>query len=174
MSQPHDTADRIEQAWRRERPDLDPSSIGVVTRIWHLAKELGDRRRRLLAERGIDAAQMDLLGALRRSGDPWTLTTRDLAAATQVTPGAISQRVARAEERRWVTRRHGPARTVEVTLTPAGRALVDDVAADIFAADDDLLAPLTDRQRAQLASTLRLLTTGSAPDRPLPHVGQPD
>ena len=49
---------------------------------------------------------------LRRSGPPYTLTTRELGERTLVTAGAISQRVARAEAEGLVSRaavRPGPA-----------------------------------------------------------------
>ena len=51
-----DRSDRIMSAWQRERPDLDPSSVAVITRIWHLAKVFEDERRRLLEGEGIDRA----------------------------------------------------------------------------------------------------------------------
>lgn len=33
-----DAIDRIEQAWRRERPDIDVSSVGVISRIWRVSR----------------------------------------------------------------------------------------------------------------------------------------
>ena len=81
--------DRIEAEWRHERPDLDPSSIGVVTRVWELAKILGDRRRKLLVEQDVDPALMDLLGLLRRNGAPHALSTRELTERAMVSAGAI-------------------------------------------------------------------------------------
>lgn len=174
MAEPRDIADGVEAAWRSARPDLDPSSVGIVTRIWHLAKLFGDHRRRLLAEHGIDAAQMDLLGTLRREGAPWTLTTRELAARTHITPGAVSQRVARAEERGWVSRAPATGRRVDVTLSPAGRRLADEIAADIFTADDELLAALSPHRRAQLSGLLRELTLTLDDGRVLGHVGGDD
>ena len=39
----HDGVDEIIEQWRRERPDLDPSPIGVVGRISRLARVLEGR-----------------------------------------------------------------------------------------------------------------------------------
>src|SRR5689334_14987242 len=108
MSTETDRAGWIEAAWRRERPDLDPSSIAVITRIWHLAKVFADERRRLLAALDLDPALLDLLGTLRRSGAPYMLTTRELAEHPLVTPAAISQRLTRAERAGWVIRTPEP------------------------------------------------------------------
>ncbi len=172
MAKPtEDRSERIESEWRRERPDLDPSSIGVVTRVWELAKTFGDRRRRLLAEQHVDSALMDLLGQLRRSGPPHALTTRELAERAMVSAGAISQRLTRAENRGWVRRVPGPARQVVVELTDEGRETVDRVAGLIFAADDEALAGLSDRQRRDLAALLRRLTLTLGSGGPIPHVG---
>lgn len=157
MSAPQDRAGAIEAAWRRERPDLDPSSIGVVTRVWHLAKLFGEQRRRLLAEHDVDPALLDLLGTLRRSGPPCTLSTRELAHRALVTPAAISQRLSRAEAAGWVTRVRGDARSVEVHLTEAGRAVIDAAAGAIFAREDVLLAGLTPDEREHLARLLQAL-----------------
>ncbi|HWM73453.1 MAG TPA: MarR family transcriptional regulator, partial [Nocardioides sp.] len=82
-----DRSDGIEAEWRRARPDLDPSSIGVVTRVWELAKVFGDRRRRLLAEQDLDPALMDLLGLLRRGGAPHAMSTRELTERAMVSAG---------------------------------------------------------------------------------------
>ncbi len=166
-----DRSERIETEWRRERPDLDPSSIGVVTRVWELAKIFGDRRRRLLAEQDVDSALMDLLGLLRRSGPPHALTTRELTERAMVSAGAISQRLTRAENRGWVRRVPGPARQVVAELTDEGRDTVDRVAGLIFAADDEALAGLSDRQRRDLAALLRRLTLTLGSGGPIPHVG---
>lgn len=153
-----DRAAVIEAQWRRERPDLDSSSIGVITRIWHLGKIFSTNRRNLLATIGIDAALMDLLGTLRRSGDPYRLTTRELADASAVSPAAISQRLARAEQRGWVRREPGPARRVEVQLTEEGSRITDEVAGAIFASDEAMLDGLSATDRADLTRLLAALS----------------
>ena len=159
-------------AWERERPDLDPSSIGVVTRIWHLAKVFGLERRRLLATVGVEPSLMDLLGALRRGGEPYAMSTRELAEREAVTPAAISQRLTRAEQKGWVTREPGDGRTVLVQLTDTGREIVDSTAGAIFAHEDGLLANLSDDRRAALADLLRELCLELTTDIPVGHVGE--
>lgn len=151
----YDRAAEIMAAWRRERPDLDPSSVGTVTRIWHLAKVFGTERRKLLAELDIEPALMDLLGTLRRSGSPYALTTRELAEREAVTPGAISQRLTRAEQKGWVVREPASGRQVLVRLTRAGRQVVDATAGAIFAHEDRLISVLAPDRREALAQLLK-------------------
>lgn len=166
-----DRAGWIEAAWRRERPDLDPSSIAVITRIWHLAKVFADERRQLLATLDVDPALLDLLGTLRRAGHPYTLTTRELAHHTLVTPAAISQRLTRAERHGWVTRTPSSGRRVLVQLTNAGRELIDHVAGHIFERERELLASLTETEQRQLATQLERLILAIAEPGPIPYVG---
>ncbi|MFF0743195.1 MarR family winged helix-turn-helix transcriptional regulator [Streptomyces sp. NPDC004111] len=149
----------IADAWERERPGTPVGSIGIVTPIWRLAKLLGDDRRRVLARAGIDVATLDLLSVLRRSGDPYTLSTRELGVRSLVTAGAVSQRVARAEREGLVTRSPGGGRprTVEVTLTAAGHALVEEAVDQVLGREAELIDSLTPEQQSRLAELLRVL-----------------
>ena len=165
--------DRIQWAWLRERPGTPVASIGVITRIWRVAKLLQDDRRRTLARLGVDTPTLDLLGTLRRAGPPYRLTPGELARATLVTPAAVSQRLARAEARGLVRRdRSGPdGRSVTVALTPAGHTLVERTVDELLTHEEALLSALTGGQREELAGLLRLLLanlTGraGAEDRP--------
>ncbi|MFJ9455898.1 MarR family transcriptional regulator [Kitasatospora sp. NPDC101447] len=80
------------------------AGIEVVTPVWWLGKLFADDRARVLRTAGIDAATLDLLSVLRRSGAPYVLITREPARRTLVTAGAVSQRVARAEAQGLVAR----------------------------------------------------------------------
>ena len=139
-----DGVDRIQQAWRRERPGMPVESIGVITRIWHAGKLLADERRRTLSMLGIDAATLDLLSTLRRAGPPYRLSCGEIARQGLVSAGAISQRLARAERRGLVRRSKGgdDGRTVLVELTPAGHRFIEERVDDLLRL---LLADLTDR-----------------------------
>ncbi|WP_241778029.1 MarR family transcriptional regulator [Streptomyces sp. CT34] len=163
-------------AWQRERPGTPVSSIGIVTPIWQLAKLLGDDRRRVLAGAGVDPATLDLLSVLRRSGPPYTLSTRELGRRSLVTAGAVSQRVARAEREGLVTRRPGGGRprTVLVELTRAGHDLVESTVDQVLVREAELLESLTPEQQAQLAGLLRILlqdTQRRLGDDRIGHVG---
>ena len=161
MSDQPPTAAEVAAAWDRELPGVATGSIGVVTPLWRAAKLLADERRRTLERLGVDAATLDLLSTLRRAGEPWTLTTRQLAARTLVTAGAVSQRVARAEREGLVTRETSDAsrRAVGVTLTTQGHTVIERVVRDLLAHEESLLAALAPEDRDALAVSLpRLLS----------------
>lgn len=161
---PHDLIDtvatlppaEIAAAWDRELPGVPTSSIAVITPLWRVAKLLADDRRRTLDRLGVDSATLDLLSTLRRAGEPWSLTTRQLAARTLVTAGAISQRVARAQALGLVERSPSDAgrRAVAVTLTPEGHRVVERVVRELLAHEETLLDALTPQARAALADGL--------------------
>jgi DNA-binding MarR family transcriptional regulator len=149
----------IVAAWRRERPGAPTEGIPVVTLVWRLGKLLADERRRVLAAAGVDAATLDLLSVLRRSGPPYTVTTRALAAGSLVTAGAISQRVARAEREGLVTRAPAAGRAVAVSLTPLGHAVIERVVDDVLGREAELVAGLPERERQRLVAGLSTLLT---------------
>jgi len=146
----------IVAAWGRERPDDDVSSIRVVTPLWRLAAALGRARAEALAGFGLDQSRLDVLGALRRSGPPYRLTAGELSRRCRVTAGATSQRVQRLEQDGYVARVRDEhdRRTVYVALTPGGSAKLDQVFAAVMAADEDVLSPLTKRDRTDLEQIL--------------------
>ncbi|MVO87633.1 MarR family transcriptional regulator [Streptomyces sp. p1417] len=171
------SAQGIAAAWERERPGTPVSSIGIMTPVWQLAKLFGDDRRRVLARAGVDAATLDLLSVLRRSGPPYALSTREIGRRSLVTAGAVSQRVARAEQEGLVTRARGGGRprTVLVSLTPAGHDLVEATVDQVLHRDAELLTGLTPEQQATLTELLQTLLTDVQDrlgDDWIGHVGQ--
>ena len=157
MPKSHDEVDETVRAWQRERPGTPTDGIGITTRIWRLAKLLGEERRRTLAAAGADPSTLDLLSVLRRSGPPYRLSTRALAARTRVTKGAISQRVERAERQDLVSRRRGPGRTVEVALLPRGHATVDRLVDRVLGREAELLSVLDPEEQRRLTELLHAL-----------------
>ncbi|MBX6356527.1 MAG: MarR family transcriptional regulator [Micromonosporaceae bacterium] len=152
-------ASEIAAAWQRERPGTPTTSIEIVTPIWRLAKLFADDRNRVLRRAGIDAATLDLLSVIRRSGPPYSLSTREIGRRTLVTAGAISQRVTRAEREGLVRRSPGPGgREVQVSLTADGHALIERSVDQVLGREAMLVAGLSPAERATLVDLLGKLT----------------
>ena len=163
-----DHVDRILEQWRTERPDLDTSPIAVVGRVSAAARRVDVRLRRTFARHGLDGASFDVLATLRRTGAPYRLTPGELMRTAMVTSGAITQRLDRLESRGLVTRTAAAqdGRSVLVTLTGTGLALVDEVLPGHLATEELMLAGLDPAQRDALAAGLRaLLLSLDAADR---------
>ena len=150
----------IALAWRRERPGTPTESIEIVTPIWRLAKLFAEDRARVLREQRIDAATLDLLAVLRRSGPPYALTSGQIAKRALVTAGAISQRLAKAERAGLVERSAGTAarHSVLVTLTAAGHELIERSVDAVLGREADLVASLSTDERVILTELLQKLT----------------
>lgn len=146
----------IVRAWQRERPDVDVSSITLITPVWRIGRAVMENRRRALAAYDLDQSGLDVLGALRRAGEPYRLTATELSRRCGVTAGATTQRVARLETRGHVerTREEPDRRTVHVGLTPAGNTMLDEVFAEVMAADEAMLDGISPRDRATLVRIL--------------------
>jgi DNA-binding MarR family transcriptional regulator len=152
-----DGVDAIDDAWRRERPDIDSSSIGIITRIWRLARFLDRARGEALAKLGTDATTLDALATLRRAGRPYRLTAGEMQRRSLVTAGAVTQRLDKLEHAGLV-RREGDqrdGRVVQVVLTASGRRLVDRIFVELMRQEQALLAPFTHRERETLVALLR-------------------
>jgi DNA-binding MarR family transcriptional regulator len=149
----------IAASWRQELPGVRAEGIEIITPLWRIAKVLADDRRRTLVSLGIDGATLDLVSVIRRAGPPYELTTREIARRTLITPGAVSQRVARAEESGLIERAPSPAsrRAVAVRLTDAGHALINATVRPLLDHEADLIAVLTGDERAVLAKLERTL-----------------
>ncbi|MET9285053.1 MarR family winged helix-turn-helix transcriptional regulator [Nocardia beijingensis] len=150
---------QIAFAWRRELPGARVESIEILTPLWRVAKLLTDERQRTLQRLGIDESTLDLLSTLRRSGPPYQLTTRQIAARSLVTAGAISQRLARAEAAGLILREPTSAtrRGVLVTLTPEGHRHIERVVPALLEHETAFTDRLPADERAVLTAALRTL-----------------
>jgi DNA-binding MarR family transcriptional regulator len=167
MTTPQDALDRILDQWRRERPDLDCSPMGIIGRISQVQREVHLAQRATFARHGLDVPSFDVLAALRRAGPPYQLTPTALMRTALVTSGAITQRLDRLEERGLITRERSrdDGRAVVVSLTDAGREALDAALPEHLDTERKLLEGLSDDDREQLAGLLRrfLLGLGRVP-----------
>lgn len=154
-----DEVDEVVGAWRRERPDLPTEPMQVWSRILRLAMYLDEARRAAHAAHHLEAWEFDVLAALRRAGDPYTLKPGQLLKETHVTSGTMTNRVDRLVKRGYVLRQADPSdgRAVRVVLTAEGKAAVDAALGDLLEAEEALLAGFSDAEREQLTDQLRRL-----------------
>ncbi|KAE8763076.1 MarR family transcriptional regulator [Georgenia thermotolerans] len=136
--------------------------MGVLGRLSRASQLLDRELRTFFAGHGLQPGEFDILATLRRAGTPHRLSAGALAESSMVTSGAITNRIDRLVAKGYVTRETDPEnrRSVLITLTDAGRALVDAVAGAHLENERRLLGPLTAAQQDQLAGLLRRLLAG--------------
>jgi DNA-binding MarR family transcriptional regulator len=158
----HDGVDEILAQWRRERPDLDHSPIGVVGRVSRLARELERRLEPVYRAHGLEPGWHDLLATLRRNGPPFRMRPTDLTSTLMLTSSGTTKRLDRLEQAGLIAREPDPGdrRGTLIALTDKGRNLIDGLTPDHLANEDRLLAALSPDERERLAGLLRQLLLG--------------
>lgn len=165
-----DDVDRIVEAWRRERPDLDVQPLTVLSRVTRLARHLDHAREESFSTHNLDGWEFDVLAALRRAGEPYSLSPGQLASETMVTSGTMTNRVDRLVARGLVNRFPDPEdrRGVRVELTHEGKQAVDGALTDLLKREHVLLDQLDSADREALAQLLRTLLAQFDRDQPTP------
>ena len=153
-----DPIDEILDQWSDERPDLDTASLGVVIRVMTLYRSFRREATRALESLDLELWEYDVLSALRRQGSPYVLPATRLARETDLSSGAMTNRIDRLETRGLVRRRPDPSdrRGVNVSLTARGRKLIDKAIQYRLDSARDSLRALSPAQQRKLARLLRV------------------
>jgi DNA-binding MarR family transcriptional regulator len=154
-----DAVDQITAQWHRERPELDTEPMAVFGRIYRLARAMGDRVEQVYARFGIGRGEFDVLAALRRSGEPFSLSPTVLAESLMLTTGGMTGRLDKLERAGLVERCPDPndRRALKACLTGKGRDLVDEALAAGLVVQSEALDHLQPEDRSALADHLRAL-----------------
>ncbi|MGW0944113.1 MarR family winged helix-turn-helix transcriptional regulator [Streptomyces sp. NPDC002623] len=155
-----DPVDAIIGQWATVRPDLDTAAMEVFGRISRLARAMTDRMEKAYGALGIGRGEFDVLATLRRSGEPYTLSPRQLSATLMLTTGGMTGRLDKLERAALLRRSPDPhdRRGLQVTLTDKGLDLVDRaVGAGLAVQTEALNAALNAEQAGRLADLLREL-----------------
>jgi DNA-binding MarR family transcriptional regulator len=162
MAKETDVVDRIVEAWMAQRPDLDFSPLEVLSRVDRLSRHLDRARRDAFRRSDLESWEWDVLSALRRAGEPFQLTPKQLLQQTLVSSGTMTNRIDRLVDRHLVRRQADPVdgRSILVILTDDGRIRVDAAITRLVDAEAVLLGALSRGDRERLAGLLRKLSLG--------------
>jgi DNA-binding MarR family transcriptional regulator len=156
---PEDSVDALLASWADARPDLDMSPVGIVTRLLRIRAYVDRELDRVFDAYDLTSPSFAVLVTLTRIGGENGVSQRRLADELGLTPGTISVRIDRLVEQGLVRREADPdsKRSVQISLTGAGRELFERVVPVHLANEDRLLAALEPGEREQLAGLLRKL-----------------
>jgi DNA-binding MarR family transcriptional regulator len=127
---------------------------------------MGERTEKAYARFGIGRGEFDVLATLRRAGEPYTLSPRQLSATLMLTTGGMTGRLDKLERAGLLRRSPDPhdRRGLKVTLTDKGLELIDEAVGAGLAVQTEALSGLDAEQAGQLAELLReLLRTTEGP-----------
>jgi DNA-binding MarR family transcriptional regulator len=153
-----DRADVLVDLLGEPSSGLDAATRKLSIRLRRLASHVERELRRELAAEGIEVWEFEMLLALQRAAKH-QLSAGALLRGSQVTAGAITNRVARLEKRGYLRRDIDPAdrRQILVTLTPAGRRRASRLEAIHTTAEQRLLGQAGSAAIGRMCEDLRNL-----------------
>ena len=140
-------------------PGVDPEVEGIVDRINGLRRRFTAMADETLEELGLGLGEWKVLTTLRLGGPPFQRSAGMLAKRTELSSGAMTNRLDRMEEAGLVKRVADPddRRGVLVELTKEGHRLWEDGLCAQSANESFVAAALTKDEKRQLNALLRRL-----------------
>ncbi|MDA8291464.1 MAG: MarR family transcriptional regulator [Actinomycetota bacterium] len=156
-----DRTDLLVERWHAQNESVDVDTKSLAIRLRRANQHVGRALREDLARLEMETWEAEVLLAVRRHGGR-SVHAGELVRDSQVTSGAITNRIARLERRGWARRDVDPEdrRQVLVSLTDEGRRAADRVIASRAGAEERLFAVLDRSTRARMAADLRALLVG--------------
>jgi DNA-binding MarR family transcriptional regulator len=155
-----DHVDRwLETAHLEDIPNLDLAVEGIVHRMNGLTRRIKRSHNEVLDEHGLSWGEWELLGALRRAGPPFRRSAGELAEISELSSGAMTNRLDKLETAGFVKRLPDPddRRGVLVELTKSGRQKWLDSTGAEAEREATIGAALSNSEKEQLNALLRRL-----------------
>ena len=155
-----DYVDDAVEGWAKQVPKIETSALEITGRLDRIARHLDRRATEAMTDSGLNCRDLEVLGALRRSG--CGLPAGQLARAAMLTSGGMTGQADRLANAGLVVRRPDPEdrRAVLVSLTPEGKRAAEGALTAYLGAGEQALAVLTEEERETLAELLRKLLVG--------------
>jgi len=152
-----DIIDSLIEEWNQERPDLDASAMEVVGRILKLGKLLEKRAGKVLQESGIYYTDLDVLATLRRSGNPYELTPKELMQSVLITSGAMTALLDRLTKLELICRAPDDkdGRIKRACLTDKGKKIIDKAISVRFRDATESVSCLTRTEQNEFSRLLK-------------------
>jgi DNA-binding MarR family transcriptional regulator len=143
--------------------------MAVVVRLLRVARRFDEAQDEFFSALGLKPGWLDVLGALRRAGDPYRLTPTKLSEEALISTAGMTNRLDRLEQAGLIRRLPDPddRRGVLVELTNDGLELVDAAVDAHRGLSRRLLGGLEGTEREELDALLKKLLapldSGEAP-----------
>ncbi|MEI9932480.1 MAG: MarR family transcriptional regulator [Rhizomicrobium sp.] len=155
-----DHVDRALAAWAREMPDVEIKGADVLNRASRVVLESRRAIEENLRHHGLDTGEFEVLAALRRAGEPYSLRPTELYRSLMISSGGLTARLDRLEGAGLIRRRAADddARSVIVELTREGRKKIEAAFRADMEIENRMVSGLSESERAELVRLLRKLT----------------
>lgn len=153
---------RLRASWKVAMPHVDTMPMELLGRINRISSQSTQLLDQILAPSGVSRSEFDVLCALARSER--ALRANEVTAQTMLSGAATTKLTARLEQAGLIKRERleRDGRGVLLTLTDAGRTLVETQFPRCLDGDKQLLRGLSDDEQATLAGLLRKVSDNAA------------
>jgi DNA-binding MarR family transcriptional regulator len=166
-----DLVDVALETWKREFPNMDVTTEGLVSRIHKISRYIDKALSETAQEFGLTVGDWELLSCLRRQGPPYKCSPSELSRDLMLSSGAMTNRLDKLEEQGLIARHPDPSdrRGVQVELTTKGRDIWSE-AVDMQAAKEKFFADaLTDEEKDLTNDLLRKMLLAFRSKGPYPR-----
>ena len=152
-----DWIDESSEAWAREYPDVDMSTLSPITRLVRLGVLMDTFLKETLEPHQLTPSDYAVISTLRRAGEPYELSPSNLYTALERSSGGMTKMLKRLENLGFVERTPDPedGRSNLVALTPSGTELEEQIFHVFISRTHDLLGELPESKREELDGSLR-------------------
>ncbi len=154
-----DIIDDLVSEWNKEEPSLDVSAMEVVGRLILLGKILEKRAGIAIQSSEIHYTDLDVLATIRRSGEPYELTPKQLMKSVLITSGSMTALLNRLEKLGLIvrTKDESDKRIKRAKLTKKGISVIDKAIKLRFEEANKSISSLDTNERYSLSGLLKKL-----------------
>jgi len=151
-----DWIDKFAEAWAREYPATDTSSLLLITRLARLSILIESFQRESLEPHNLTPNDYAVLAALRRAGPPYELSPSKLYTDLERSSGGMTKMLKRLESLGFVKRTPDPddGRSTLVALTPEGIEVEEESFKLFLSRTHDLLEPISEAELKEIDQSL--------------------
>ena len=159
-----DWIDEFSEAWAREYPDVDMSTLSPITRLVRLGVLMDIFQKETLEPFDLTPSDYAVLSTLRRAGPPYQLSPSELYTVLERSSGGMTKMLKRLEGLGLVERIPDPEdrRSIRVLLTEPGVALQEEIFNVFLSRTQELLHSVSPVKLREIDNSLRLLLDGIA------------
>ena len=157
-----DWIDESLEAWAREYPDVDMSTLSPITRLVRLGVLMDTFQKETLEPFDLTPSDYAVLSTLRRAGPPYQLSPSELYTVLERSSGGMTKMLKRLEGLGLIERIPDPEdrRSIRVLLTESGVALQEEIFNVFLSRTQELLHSVSPAKLREIDNSLRLLLDG--------------
>jgi DNA-binding MarR family transcriptional regulator len=157
-----DWIDESLEAWAREYPDVDMSTLSPITRLVRLGVLMDIFQKETLEPFDLTPSDYAVLSTLRRAGPPYQLSPSELYTVLERSSGGMTKMLKRLEGLGLVERIPDPEdrRSIRVLLTESGVALQEEIFNVFLSRTQELLHLISPGELREIDASLRVLLDG--------------